>query len=72
MTKAERRAFVSRRAEELARTGRFADWQAIEFRLRYVEGYSEARGWLDSHFIRERLDTLCAEAGSDLVHTQGG
>lgn len=55
-TKEERMIYVSKRADELALSGKYRDWQEIEFVLRYEEAYPEARGWLDSHFKREWLN----------------
>jgi len=51
-----------RRARELAESGRFARWSDIEFELRHREELEGARGLLDSRFIREELDRICAQA----------
>ncbi|HEY4697482.1 MAG TPA: hypothetical protein VIH29_05680 [Gallionella sp.] len=47
-----------RRAEELARSGKYPDWALIEHALK-SEGYKKARIWLDDHFIRQELNDLC-------------
>ena len=62
MKKRERQDYVLSRARELALTGDYDGWQRIEFHLRFVEGFSEARGWLDSRFTRDELDRLCAQS----------
>lgn len=49
------------RARELAASGEFADHQAIEFHLRFVEGV-EARGALDDRLLRRELDAVCTQA----------
>ncbi|MDQ2861390.1 MAG: hypothetical protein M3T55_11850 [Pseudomonadota bacterium] len=59
MTKAERHDRIDRRAAELARTGRFRDWQEIESQLRFEPGCHEAPAWLDSRSTRDYLDRLC-------------
>lgn len=59
MKKAERHAYIWRRADELAETGRFSRWIEIEFELRYREGYPEARSVLDDSFKRKWLTDLC-------------
>jgi hypothetical protein len=60
MTKAERKSYVSRRADELASSGRFRNWLDVEIELRLVEGYEEAQQWLDNRYKRDWLDKLCA------------
>jgi hypothetical protein len=60
--KRDRKMYVRRHARELAGSGRFSGWLSIEFELRYVEGYQQARVWLDDIFIREELDILCRQA----------
>ena len=62
MNKADRRSYVERRAREMAQSGQFPDYQAIEHALVYDEGYSEARGWLDNATVRTHLDMLCDNA----------
>lgn len=49
------------KAEELARSGKYENWLFIEFALR-AQGFSDAREALNQDWVRERLDTLCAEA----------
>jgi hypothetical protein len=53
--------YLRRRAKELAESGRFERWQAIEFELRFIEGLPEARV---SEPIRRELDILCRQAKS--------
>jgi hypothetical protein len=53
--KKDREEYVRRRARELADSGRFERWQGIEFELRFVEGFPEARIWLAGEPIREEL-----------------
>jgi antibiotic biosynthesis monooxygenase (ABM) superfamily enzyme len=67
-TKAQRKAYVSTRAVEMARSGKYLDWQQIEFALCFDEGYLEARGWLDSRDRREWLNRLCREARDGLAN----
>lgn len=62
----DRLALMSRRAEELARSGKFSDWQAIERHLRSREKFSEATQWFSDSFRRETFDRMCAEARTDL------
>jgi hypothetical protein len=62
MRKAERQEYVARRAHELALTGRFQNWLAIETELRFVENFPEARQWLDDSFTRRQLDEVCKRA----------
>jgi hypothetical protein len=62
MKKSERQEYVMRRARELAQSGNFDRWSDIEFELRVREGFSEAREWLDTRFIRSELDGICAQA----------
>jgi hypothetical protein len=54
--------YVLRRAKELAESGQFAGWLEIELELRYVEGFQQARIWLDDVTIREELDIVCQRA----------
>lgn len=60
MKKRNRREYVMRRARELAETGKYPRWNAIEFELRFVEGIEEARGWLANQLIRDELDRICS------------
>lgn len=64
MKKADRQAYVNRRADELAETGQYRNWLAIEYAIR-AEGFSEARQWLDSPFKRKWLDEICARHWKD-------
>jgi hypothetical protein len=58
----DRHSHVLRRAAELARSGKYSGWVAIEAQLRFVEGYPEARRWLDDEYLRMELDRLCSAA----------
>ena len=60
MKKRNRRDYVMRRARELAETGKYPRWNAIEYELRFVEGIKKARGWLDDRQIQDELDRICA------------
>jgi hypothetical protein len=62
----DRIALMSRRAEELARSGKFRDWRAIEQQLRSREKFSEAPQWFSDSFRRETFDRICAEARANL------
>ncbi len=53
-----------RRAYEMARSGDYGDWWAIEVELR-IQGFSRARQLLDDEQKRERLDGMCVEARKD-------
>ena len=48
-------------ADNLARSGEYTGWGAIEVELGAL-GFSRARQLLDNEQTRERLDTMCAEA----------
>lgn len=50
-------------AENLARTGHYADWRAIERELP-ARNFSRAAVLLNSSKIRDRLDDICAQARS--------
>jgi hypothetical protein len=52
---------VLRRARELAESGRFEGWEGIEFQLRFFEGFSKARIWIDGP-LRKELDAVCRNA----------
>jgi hypothetical protein len=52
------------RAHELARSGQFSDWLAIEHQLK-VEGFARARVFLDARFLRQELDDLCRQSRVD-------
>jgi len=60
-TKKERAAYISRRAYELATSGKYEDYRQIELAL-CAEGYDEARQELDSPFLRKELNELCRQA----------
>jgi hypothetical protein len=61
-TKERRKTYLGARAVEMAGSGKYRDWEQIEFALCFDEGYLEARGWLDSRPRREWLNQLCREA----------
>jgi hypothetical protein len=46
----------------MAMSGKFDHWPQIEFEPRFIEGFPEARQWLDSHSTRRELDQLCSQA----------
>ena len=48
-------------ANEMARSGRYLGWWAIEVELR-SQGFSRARQLLDDELHRDRLDRMCANA----------
>ena len=62
-TKRQQREHVGPRARELAKSGKFRNWLAIEHHLRFEESCPEARHVLDNERIREELDRLCEGAG---------
>ena len=68
-TKEQRKTYVSARAVEMAESGKYHDWEQIEFALIFNEGYLEARGWLDSRDRREWLNRLCREARDRQANT---
>ena len=43
-TKERRKTYLSARAVEMAGSGKYRDWEQIEFALCFDEGYLEARG----------------------------
>ncbi len=51
-------------AYNLAQSGEYAGWWDIEVELKGQE-FSRARQLLNDKQIRERLDTMCAEARKD-------
>ncbi len=51
-------------AYKLAKSGEYTGWWDIEVEL-WTQGFSRARQLLDDEQIRERLDTMCAEARKD-------
>jgi hypothetical protein len=61
MTKAHQKEAMHRGADEMARSGKFEDWHAIEYALSQ-EGFSKARIWLDQGFLRAELNGLCQQA----------
>lgn len=63
MKQAQLKDQALRRAEELARSGKYADYISIEHALK-MEGYKKARIWLDDGFIRQELNELCRQSRS--------
>jgi len=63
MKKTQLKDQALRRAEQLAGTGKYADYVLIEPTLK-MEGYKQARLWLNDSFIRQTLDDLCAQSRS--------
>ena len=61
-TKREQRERIEPRAPELAKSGEFQNWLAMEHHLRFEENCREARHVLDNERIREELDRLCEVA----------
>lgn len=61
-TKRRQREYVGPRARELAKSGEFRNWLAIEHHLRFEESCPEARHVLDNERAREELDRLCEVA----------
>jgi hypothetical protein len=57
----EQKEHVLRRARELAESGRFDGWQAIEFQLRFFDGFLKARTWITGP-LRKELNSLCRNA----------
>lgn len=53
-----RRAYVVRRAHEMAKSGRYRDALDIE-RALSAKGYIEAPEWLDRSSIHDDLNRLC-------------
>ncbi len=51
-------------AYNLAQSGEYSGWWAIEVELR-ARGFSRARQLLDDEQIRDRLDGMCAQARKD-------
>jgi hypothetical protein len=50
------------KARALARSGYFYGLTPLAFELRFEEGFSEAREWLDQPSTREELERLCQES----------
>jgi hypothetical protein len=61
MQKVERENQIIRRANEMARSGAFRNYQAVEIALR-AEGYSEAKAVLDNRHRRAEIDAACLAA----------
>jgi hypothetical protein len=68
---------VLHRARELAESGRFEGWQSIEFQLRFFEGFSKTRVWINGPLRKEldaqRTDTVSFGFEEDSgIMMQGG
>lgn len=61
MKQSENREVMHKRAEELARSGKYENWMDIELALK-GEGFTKARLWLDDRLIRSELTKLCSQA----------
>ena len=59
MTFTERLDRFNRLATELARSGRFKNYEGVTLELRLEHDYPMAHAWLDSHGARARIDHLC-------------
>jgi hypothetical protein len=60
--KAERAAYIRKKAREMAATGEYSGWLIIEQMLRFQHGLHEARTVLDEQYIRRELDEICRRA----------
>lgn len=60
-TKEARATAMTRKAEEMANSGDYADYLDIEAALS-AEGYTEARTHLDRSHFRDRLRRMCDAA----------
>ena len=49
-------------ARELARSGRFTTYYAVEAELRHLEGFSAAQRWFKDANFRAQLAKLCEQA----------
>jgi hypothetical protein len=66
--------YMQRRAQELARSGKFSSWRAVAFELQFEPGLKEvfqwlhnvsvedAFQWLHSPAAKEEIERLCYEA----------
>ncbi len=70
-TRRDRITHIDQRASELASTGLYSGWLAIEHAI-VAEGYPEARAILDSPGRHERLDRVCASAKAAKKAAKGG
>ena len=66
----KRQTLVMRRALELAKSGAFSGWSAIESKLKDL-GFTEAAILLQNHFVREHLNGLCKHAEDDQLRLRG-
>ena len=61
-TKRQQREYIPGRARELAASGKFSGWYAIEQHFRLEEYCPEARHVLDNERTRDELNRLCKAA----------
>lgn len=59
--KKARAKYILKAAYEMARSGEYRDYTAIEIALR-GDGFAEARQLLDDRFRRTELNDICTEA----------
>ena len=69
-TKERRKTYLSARAVEMAGSGKYRDWEQIEFALCFDEGYLDACGWLDSRAPGENGLTSSAEKRRTYIYFQ--
>ena len=55
---------VLRSARELARSGSYGRYHAIDAAIRHLDGYAQARRWFKDPEFRKQLDALCRTARS--------
>jgi hypothetical protein len=61
---------IQARARELARSGKFYGWPPLEFELRFEDGFSEAREWLNRPTTQNELNRICQEARTRHLNLQ--
>ena len=62
MNKGQRHEYIVQRARELAATGKYLNYMVIEAVLTSSEDLPGARHVLDSAWLREELNQICAKA----------
>ena len=65
MNKAERKEYILKESDIMAKTGKYSDFMSIELVLR-SKGLEDARSVLDDSFIRENLNEICKTAQSPI------
>ena len=53
---------VLQKARELARSGRFKTYHAVEGELRHIEGFAAAQRWFKDPNFRAQITKLCEQA----------